>query len=173
MVLVLSRTDDTQPGARLYEAMTRLQSQVKVTRLPLSLLGGADVSQLVDRVTAGRLPQTLMQQLVKQSEGSPFLIRWLSQHLLTLSADAQASQLAQARDVTELMLTLMAALSPAAQRVLSVAATAGSEVSRPVLRQVSQLEEAALTEALSELTAARFIETVIFRRLCCPKVNAS
>jgi hypothetical protein len=160
MVVGLFRAEDLREDHPLHRLLRGLDGQGRVTRLALSALGSSEAAHLVEAVTGSRLDPEMSAALASQAEGNPFLVRRLAEHLLTLAPAEQTARLDDTGSADDLLRTMIQALSPRAEQVLSLAATAGKEIAVSLLREASGLGSEELDLAIGELMAARFLKAV-------------
>jgi serine/threonine protein kinase len=160
LILALLRSDKLPAEHPLERLRRALAGAPHVTELPLGPLPPADSLNLVEAVTGRRLDRATSAALAGQAEGNPFLARRLAEHVATLDPEKQAAQLDMPRSADDLLRTMIRALSPRAEHVLALAATAGGDVAPDLLRETAGLSVEELDLATSELLSSRFLKAV-------------
>jgi hypothetical protein len=160
IVLGLVRSEGGAAAHPLEGLRRALAGAEHVTALALDALAASDAALLVRAVTGGRLDPALSGALVEQAEGNPFLVRRLAEHLATLGPAERSGSLDALGTAEDLLRRMMAGLSPRAEEVLALAATAGGDVATRLLRAAGALDGADLELAIAELMAGRFFKAV-------------
>jgi eukaryotic-like serine/threonine-protein kinase len=155
MVLGLFRAD--RPGAE--QALTRLASGRDRTSIDLEALRSDDAIKVIDLLTKGGLEPDTSRFLASQALGNPFLLRALAEHVAT-AKDEWTSRLEGVSGENDLLRKMLDTLTPRAEQVLALAATAGGELSRPLLRETSGLGAREFDLAEAELLSARYVKAV-------------
>ncbi len=140
-VIASYRSDDLHRRHPLRPLLAELVRLPAVERLDLRPLPDIDMGALVRRL-AGPVPEQTVDDVVARAEGNAFYAEEL------LAAGAQGTALPLA--LTDVLLTRVEQLSPAAQQVLRIAGVAGRRVRHELVAAVSGLEPEALDEALAE-----------------------
>lgn len=160
MILGLARTEALEDGQHLDHFVRKIAANRAFTQLTLKPLDRREAAQLVAGVTEQRFSQPVIETLTDQFEGNPFLVRRVAEHLASLGEQEQSARLQSLGSPEKLLSTILSQLSPPAKQLLSVAATAGSEISLSVLQRVSGLTADALENALGELSSRRVLRAL-------------
>jgi DNA-binding CsgD family transcriptional regulator/tetratricopeptide (TPR) repeat protein len=143
-VVASYRADDLHRRHPLRPLLAELVRLPGVERMELGPLTDADVGALVRDLaaTAGGVAERTVDDVVARAEGNAFYAEEL------LAAGLQGESLPLA--LTDVLLTRVEQASPAAQRVLRVAAVAGRQVRHELLAAVSELPAAELETGLGD-----------------------
>ncbi|APR83573.1 serine/threonine protein kinase [Minicystis rosea] len=160
MVLGSLRSQSLGPDHPLDRLLREMAATERATSIALAPLDASDAERLVRTVTGGRLDPEMTTALAGQAEGNPFLVRRLAEHLATLPPMEQTARLDAKGAADDLIREMIQALSPRAEKVLAIGATAGGDISAPVLRETSGLGGEEFDLAVSELLSARFFKAV-------------
>ncbi|WP_147432005.1 helix-turn-helix transcriptional regulator [Motilibacter peucedani] len=147
LLLVLTyRTDELRRGHRLRPWLAEVDRLRGVLRVDLGRLSRGEVGeQLAGILSAGVPPQTV-DTVFDRSEGNPFFVEELS------CCPDQVPE-----SLRDLLLARVEALSPAAQRVVRLAAAGGRVIDHLLLAAVSDLDEDDLLEAVREAVSANVL----------------
>jgi hypothetical protein len=160
MVLGLYRAEGLREDHPLHALLRRLPAEGRASAIALSALGPAEAAHLVRTVTGGRLDPEASEALASQAAYSPFLVRRLAERVATLTRRERAARPEEVGSSESLIRTMIAELSPRAEEVLALAATAGGDVDPSLLREASGIGGADLDLAVGELVASRFLKAV-------------
>ncbi|MFT3764338.1 MAG: protein kinase [Minicystis sp.] len=130
----------------------------KSTTITLDPLGSAEAAHLVEAVTGNRLAPAVSAALASQTDGNPFLVRRLAEHLGALDPAEQLARVDALGSASDLIGELIRTLSPRAEQILALAATAGGDIAAPLLCETSGLGGEEFDLAVAELSAARFLK---------------
>ena len=133
-----------------------------VTSITLSRLERGEATTLARQLTAQRaLPETLLGQIVAQSDGVPLFIEELTKAVVESAPEASPGGL-QITVPATLQASLMARLDrmPAGRQVAQVGSVFGQQFPRAMLDAVAGLPAVTIGEGLDQLTAAG----LLFRR---------
>ncbi len=137
------RTDDLYRRHPLRPVLAELQRLPTVTPVSLAPLGP---EEMADSLAAlGTADDTAIRRVVDRAGGNPFFAAEL------LAAGECADELPAT--LADLLLARVEALSDPAQRVLRVASAAGRRVEHDLLREVSDLSDGPLEDALREIVS--------------------
>jgi ATP/maltotriose-dependent transcriptional regulator MalT len=129
VVLVLTyRSDELHRRHPLRPFLAELDRSGRAERLELGRLGRREVAGLLGGILGEPAPPALVGEVLARSEGNPFFAEEL------LAAHLDGTRLPSV--LRELVLARVQALSEPAQRVLEVAAVAGTRVDHPLLAEV-------------------------------------
>ncbi|MGY1600878.1 ATP-binding protein [Geodermatophilus sp. SYSU D00815] len=144
VVVASYRSDDLHRRHPLRPLLAELVRLPGVERLELDPLPAPAVAELVRGLaaSAGGVPEQTLDDVVARAEGNAFYAEEL------LAAGLQGETLPMG--LTDVLLTRVEALTPAAQQVLRVAAVAGRRVRHELVAAVSGLGDAELDQALAE-----------------------
>jgi hypothetical protein len=159
MVLGLLRPEGVDAHHPLDRLLRRVRGSDAVVSLPIAALPASDARQIVETATAGRLDPRMSDALATQADGNPFLLLRLCEHLALL-APGQQARLDAVGSADDLVRRMIATLTPRAEQVLALAATAGGDIAAPLLRDTSALRGEDFDLAVGELTAARLFKAV-------------
>jgi len=160
MILGLFRPDGIDADHPLDRLLRRIHGSDATVSLPLATLGATDARNLVEAAAEGRIAPGMADALAAQAEGNPFLLLRLCEHLATLDPGAQTVGLDAVGSTDDLLRRMLSTLSPRAEQVLALAATAGGDIAAPLLRATSGLRGEDFDMAVAELTAARCFKTL-------------
>jgi eukaryotic-like serine/threonine-protein kinase len=158
LVVGLSRPRD--PRADAMAARLRALAQAHeppLAVLRLSALGAGESVELLEAVGADRLDERTLTGLAQQTEGNPLLLLLIADHLARLDRAAREAYLDAMSDSGNLLLPLLGQLTPAARRVLELAATAGGDVEESLLRDASGLSDTDFRNVFDDLLEARML----------------
>jgi DNA-binding CsgD family transcriptional regulator/tetratricopeptide (TPR) repeat protein len=143
VALVLTyRSDELHRRHPLRPFLAELDRSGRAERLELDRLGRRDLAELLAGILDEPVAPALVGEILARSEGNPFFAEEL------LAAHLEGARLPSA--LRELVLARVAALSEPAQRVLEVAAVAGTRVDHELLAAVVGLEPEQLVWLLRE-----------------------
>ncbi|MGY1809774.1 AAA family ATPase [Blastococcus sp. SYSU D00669] len=144
LVVASYRSDDLHRRHPLRPLLAELVRLPGVERIELEPLPAPAVAELVRGLaaSAGGVPEQTLDDVVARAEGNAFYAEEL------LAAGLQGETLPLG--LTDVLLTRVEALTPAAQQVLRVAAVAGRRVRHELVAAVSGLADAELDQALAE-----------------------
>ena len=143
-----------------------LRRERAVERLRLGSLHRGEVATMISD-WLGRAPPThFAHALHRETEGNPFFIEEVLRHLLEVDAVegtewgrlASFTELGIPDGVREAIERRLAALSPAARRIVTMAAAIGRSFSIAVLDALAELPGERLLEALEEAAERRIVE---------------
>ncbi|MCP2257726.1 regulatory protein, luxR family [Streptoalloteichus tenebrarius] len=141
LVVATYRSDDVHRTHPLRPVLAELVRLPAVERLDLRPFGPAQTLEFVRALADETLPDDVEREIARRCEGIPFFAEEL------LAACAECGVPTALADV---LLARIERLSPPAQRVIRLASVAGRIVCHHRLRALSDLEDAALDEALRE-----------------------
>jgi DNA-binding winged helix-turn-helix (wHTH) protein/tetratricopeptide (TPR) repeat protein len=151
----------------LAETLSALRREPGVTRLVLRGLEIAPVRALVDSIVGPHAPTQLPQIVMGSTDGNPFFATEMLRHLKETGALTQVGQtsggiidvatLGLSEGIKEVIGRRLSRLTPACNRVLSVASIIGREFDIGVLEIVADLPESDLLDALEEATRAQLV----------------
>src|SRR4051794_11572876 len=145
LVVVSFRTDELHRSHPLRPLVTGWERVRTVHRIELERFGRDDVERQLAAILGAPPPARLVDLVHERSEGNAFLVEEI---LGAVQSGADPDQLPLSlRDV---LLTRVEALTPAAQRLLRIAAAAGPSVSDRLLAAVAGLGDDELDDALRE-----------------------
>ena len=165
-VLVIGTYRETELGEPLVSVLADLRRDRALERLRLESLYRGDVATLI-AAWLGRTPPThYAHALHRETEGNPFFIEEVLRHLIEVGAVdetawrrlASFTELGIPDGVREAIERRLATLSPAARRIVTMAAAIGRSFSIRVLAALAELPEDRLLEALEEAAKHRIIE---------------
>jgi len=160
MILGLLRPDGIDADHPLDRLLRRIHGSDAAVSLSLATLDAADARHLVEVVTEGRIAPGMSDALTAQAGGNPFLLLRLCEHLATLDPGAQPVGLDAVGSTDDLLRRMISTLSPRAEQVLALAATAGGDIAAALLRATSGLRGEDFDLAVAELAAARCFKTM-------------
>jgi predicted ATPase len=147
MLLATHRSDEIHRRHPLRPFLAELDHVNVVERLDIDRFARAEVYQQLRNIL-DRDPDTeLVDETYSLSEGNPFYVEEL------VFAGPRSVDGALPSSLRDAMMVRVEALSPEAQEMLRVAATAGRRVEHALLERVSNLSERPLIEALREAVA--------------------
>jgi DNA-binding CsgD family transcriptional regulator len=145
LVVVSFRTDELHRSHPLRPLVTGWERVRTVHRIELERFGRDDVERQLEAILGARPGARLVDLVHERSEGNAFLVEEI---LGAVQSGADPDQLPLSlRDV---LLARVERLSPAAQRLLRIAAAAGPSVSDRLLAAVAGLADDELDDALRE-----------------------
>jgi DNA-binding CsgD family transcriptional regulator/tetratricopeptide (TPR) repeat protein len=129
VALVLTyRSDELHRRHPLRPFLAELDRSGRAERLELGRLDRRELAELLERILDGPVATALVGEILARSEGNPFFAEEL------MAAHLEGSRLPSA--LRDLLLARVEALSEEAQRVLQVAAVAGTRVDHELLAAV-------------------------------------
>jgi predicted ATPase len=147
VALVLTyRSDELHRRHPLRPFLAELDRSGRVERVELARLGRRELGELLAGILGEPAPAALVGEVLARSEGNPFFAEEL------LAAHLDGTRLPSA--LRELVLARVAALSEPAQRVLEVAAVAGTRVDHELLATVVGQDAEQLVWLLREAVTA-------------------
>jgi tetratricopeptide (TPR) repeat protein/predicted Ser/Thr protein kinase len=156
----------TQP---LTESLAELRREEGVTRIVLHGLGQPQVDQFISQWIGRQSPPSLTRVVATNTEGNPFFVSEVLQHLAETGAmariEAQAGHASQdlgglPEGVRETIGRRLRRLSEECHRALSLAAVVGREFTVPVLAALTETTENKLLDSLDEAIDARLVQNV-------------
>jgi DNA-binding SARP family transcriptional activator/tetratricopeptide (TPR) repeat protein len=161
-VLVIGTCRETELGEPLASALADLRRDRALERLRLGSLHRGEVATMIS-AWLGRSPPThFAHALHRETEGNPFFIEEVLRHLLEVGAEwgrlASFTELGIPDGVREAIERRLATLSPAARRVVLMAAAIGRSFSTDVIEAVAELHGERLLDALDEATERRIVQ---------------
>jgi hypothetical protein len=171
-LMILGTYRDTELGHDhpLTELLADLRRQEGVQRLSLAGLGSSGVVAFLEHASGHALDDDdllLARAIHEETEGNPFFVREVLRHLgETAALEQRDGHWATRRPVEEVGIPegvrdvvgrRLTRLSDGANRVLRVAAVAGTEFELPVLQAADVLDEEGLLSAIEEALAARLV----------------
>lgn len=148
-LIVTYRSDQLHRAHPLRPVLAEWHRRPWTTRTELGRLGkGEVVTQLRDLLGGDPAP-AMVEDVFRRSEGNPLLVE-------ALSARTGTPVPASIRD---LLITPVDSLPPETQRVVQAAAVGGVRVGHALLRAVTRLDDAGLTDALRPAISANLLLT--------------
>jgi class 3 adenylate cyclase/tetratricopeptide (TPR) repeat protein len=154
----------------LAELLADLRGQTGVERISLTGLDSAGVVAYMERAAGYDLDEEdlgLAHAIHEETEGNPFFVRELLRHLTETGGLTRRDgrwftrlpieELGIPEGVREVVARRLSRLSAEANRVLQMAAVAGTEFALPVVRDATGLDEGPLITALEEAIGARLV----------------
>jgi DNA-binding CsgD family transcriptional regulator/tetratricopeptide (TPR) repeat protein len=143
VVLATYRSDDLHRRHPLRPVLPELVRLPAVERINLDPLERHEALELVRRLADGSLPEPVLHNVARRSEGNAFF----AEELVSAAGEGLPHGL------VEVLVARVEGLSPTTQRVLRIASVAGRRVSHPRLAAVSGLPVDELEQALREAVA--------------------
>jgi DNA-binding SARP family transcriptional activator len=165
-VLVVGTYRDTELGEPLVSLLADLRRDRELEQLRLRSLDRGAVAEMISG-WLGRTPPThYAHALHRETEGNPFFIEEVLRHLIEVGAvdDTEWRRLGSFTElgipdgVREAIERRLAILSPAARRIVTMAAVIGRSFSYEVLDAVAQMSGERPLDALEEATQHRIVE---------------
>jgi DNA-binding SARP family transcriptional activator/tetratricopeptide (TPR) repeat protein len=165
-VLIIGTYRETELDEPLASVLADLRRERAVERLRLGSLHRGEVATMISE-WLGRAPPThFAHALHRETEGNPFFIEEVLRHLIEADAVegtewgrlASFTELGIPDGVREAIERRLATLSPAARRIVTMAAAIGRSFSIEVLDALAELPGERLLEALEEATERRIVE---------------
>ena len=165
-VLVVGTYRETELGEPLVSVLADLHRERAVERLRLGSLNRGDVATMISGWLGRPPPTHFAHALHRETEGNPFFIEEVLRHLIDADA-VEGTEWARLASFTELGIPdgvreaierRLAALSPAARRVVTMAAAIGRTFSIEVLDALAEQPGERLLDALEEATERRIVE---------------
>lgn len=151
-LLLLGSARDTElpPGHPLTAALAQIRRDRPILRLALQGLDDAAVATLVAELTGVRPDRAAVRGLSERTAGNPFFVRELTQH----AVEAAESVLPVPHGVLDIVAARVGRLRDQTQRLLELAAVAGSEFDAELLRTGSGEQEEVVLDAIDEALRA-------------------
>ncbi|ALG12762.1 LuxR family transcriptional regulator [Kibdelosporangium phytohabitans] len=143
LVLCTYRTDDLHRRHPLRPLLAELVRLPTVERLELPAFDKSAAREFVDALAEGGIEADMVRKVADQSEGNAFF----AEELLAAFADDECGLPSSLADV---LLSRVERLSEAAQQVIRLASVAGRTVKHSSLREVGDLDDIQLEQALRE-----------------------
>ena len=165
-VLVVGTYRETELGEPLVSVLADLHRERAVERLRLGSLNRGDVATMISSWLGRPPPTHFAHALHRETEGNPFFIEEVLRHLIDADA-VEGTEWARLTSFTELGIPdgvreaierRLAALSPPARRVVTMAAAIGRTFSIEVLDALAEQPGERLLDALEEATERRIVE---------------
>jgi DNA-binding SARP family transcriptional activator len=157
----------------LVEVLADFRRQAGVERLALSGLAPGEVARFMAEAAGHEMDDdglALARTIHNETQGNPFFLREVIRHLAETGGIEQrdgrwgtrlpVDEVAVPEGVREVIGRRLARLSGEANRVLRVAAVAGTDFELAVIREASDLDEETILTALEEAISARLIAEV-------------
>lgn len=154
LVVATYRPDEIAAGAPVVDALSRLNQDGLLERLPLSGLDRHEVDELVRELADVAPSAGLTAAVHAETEGNPFFVAETARQL---GAGVAAHRLALPESVRELIERRLAKLGEPCLRLLTLAAVIGREFELDVLERASDLRPDALDEALEQAIQAGLV----------------
>jgi DNA-binding SARP family transcriptional activator/tetratricopeptide (TPR) repeat protein len=150
-LLLLGSARDTElpPGHPLTAALAQIRRDRPVLRLALQGLDDAAVATLVAELTGVRPDRAAVRGLSERTAGNPFFVRELTQHAVEAAESAPVPH-----GVLDIVAARVGRLRDQTQRLLELAAVAGSEFDAELLRAGSGEREEVVLDAIDEALRA-------------------
>ena len=145
LVAATARSEHAVPGEPLHELIAALRSLDRIAEIELGRLSRRETAVLAERLRRRAPDEGELDRLYAETDGNPLFV---VETLRAGSASPRIQAVIEAR---------LAQLSEPARRVAGVAAAVGQEFGADVLEQASDLDEAALMQALDELWRRRIV----------------
>lgn len=156
-LFVLGLTRPREPSTDPIAGRLRAITEPRQGTMRLEALRGSESEELLHSLGSERLDEHTLQCLSQQAEGNPLFLLLLVDHLARLDPAERRTHLDAMSDSGNLLQPLLAQLTPAARRVLELAATAGGDLDELVLREASGLHEGVFREQVDALLSARML----------------
>ena len=162
-ILALFRPEGIGDDHPLSQLLVQVAGRGDTVRIDLEPLGPDEAVELVDAVAGIRLDSGTATALAEQAEGNPFLTLQMAEYLAQadqpiVDSDDRAARLDV--DLDGLLRGRIEALSTRAETVLSLAATAGGDVSTRLLVEASDMAIEDFYMAIGELMALRLFKAL-------------
>jgi len=149
LLLVLSvRTDDLPPGHPVATWLAGLERDARTTRLELSRFDRADVGRQVLGLLGGAADEAKVDRIHARSDGNPFFVEEL------VAAELRGGSGGLPRTLAETLVSEVAGLPDAAQRLLGIVAVAGRPIDEALIAAVAERPEPKVREPLRAAVAA-------------------
>jgi DNA-binding CsgD family transcriptional regulator len=142
-VVATYRTDELHRRHRLRPVVAELSRIPNVERIELTPLGRDELEQLVEEILERTPPTAIVNQVLQRSDGNPFL----AEELVAASRETGDRPPVSPR-LRDVLSARLETLPEPTRQLLRVAATGGRSVPYPLLRALSDLDDAALGDAL-------------------------
>ena len=153
MLVLTYRSDHAPEAGGLLDMLAEIGRNMNVDLLEVGPLDPADVAVQVRSITGMDLPDERVREIVHRSGGNPFFV----EELLIVSAGAGPTQ--TPASVRMSVQSRLATLSRAASAIVEATALAGRAVSVGLLREVTGLAGADLSDGIEEARASQLIVT--------------
>jgi len=156
-ILIVGTYRDTDVDRRhaLFEVLADLRRERLHERILLRGLPDEDARSLV-RSLSGAVSDSLIAQILQESEGNPFFIEELLKHVAEAGA-ATVAELGIPEGIREVIGRRLARLSPECNRMLTLASIVGGSFPWAIVAVVSGEDEDRLLDLLDEALAAQVI----------------
>lgn len=165
LVIGTYRETDLDRNHPLAQALPVLRREVEPVRLALEGLDSRDVEDLLTKIAGHDVPSAFAEHLAAQCNGNPFFIRETLLHLVEEGRLAQqdgewvatTAELGIPEGVREVLGRRLGRLSPAANKLLSVAALCEVTFDIGVVSDVAEISDEEALDAVDEAIAAQVI----------------
>jgi predicted ATPase len=165
-VLVIGTYRDTELSEPLVSALADLRRERALERLRLGSLYRGEVATMINAWVGGTSPISFAHALHRETEGNPFFIEEVLRHLIEVGAVdgtgtghwASFTEVGIPDGVREAIERRLATLTPAARRLVMIAAAIGRSFSIEVLAALAELSGERVLEVLEEATERRIVE---------------
>ncbi|GAC1477521.1 MAG: hypothetical protein NVS1B12_12870 [Acidimicrobiales bacterium] len=170
MVLATYRDVEVEPGHPLADALAEFRRAHIGQRMHLGGLRLGDVEQILAMrfgAASGTDRAALAERLWRQTEGNPFFVEEVIQHLIEAGAldeadgrwrtDPGNDDVGIPEGVKEVIGRRLDRLSPACREAMAVGAVVGRTFSCEVIEEIISLEEDTILDALDEAMRARIV----------------
>jgi DNA-binding winged helix-turn-helix (wHTH) protein/tetratricopeptide (TPR) repeat protein len=165
VVVATYRDSEVAPDDLVVSVASTLRRDATCTRLSLRGLGPTDVRDLMQARVRDRVPDALVEAVVRTTEGNPLYVIEMHDHLLEEAADRGLDGSGSARTVDlatvgvpegirHIISRRLARLSAGSIETIRLGAVLGHEFSFDVLARVSRSSRERLVEQLDEAVAA-------------------
>ncbi|MDY0060770.1 MAG: DUF2791 family P-loop domain-containing protein [Myxococcota bacterium] len=156
----LFRPEDTVGDHPLRGFLDRHREERWLIRLALSPFGPREVAELLQR-TLGEAGPELLAELGQQLGGNPFVVEQVATLIRRQRLDRERFAAGGVPTMAELVSLRLAELTPAARRLLEIAAAAGGASLPTTLSRACALDAAAFAEALEELVHEKLLRPTL------------
>lgn len=168
LIIGTYRSTELERKHPLSEALTDFRRRRSTFgHIPLKGLDEHEVELLVRALSGQRLPAAIVHAIYSQTEGNPFFIEEVLQHLVESGAlykkeglwttDLSVQQLGIPDGVKELIEKRLSRLSSDCNSILTIAAVIGRDFDLETLERASSLSSDPLLDLLEEAAAARVV----------------
>ncbi len=169
LILGTYRDIELEVGKPFEKALAQLVRQRLARRMALKRLPEASVADLIASLAGDQPPESLVQVIYQETEGNPFFVEEVFQHLSEEGklfdeegrwrADLRAEELEVPEGVRLVVGRRLERLSPRAPKILAAAAVIGRVFELSVLEGLEGLDSDDVLEAVEEAETAELLTT--------------
>ena len=158
-LVIVAVVRDTDVSASLAGALAELRRVTSVERIDVGGLGGDDLTTLISAVAGAPAGDELVHAIAAATEGNPFFVEELTEHLLTRADETEAMSVVP-RSVRETLGKRIDTLSPPAQALLRAGAVLGRAFDLDIAGRITDLDGEPLLAAAEDALLSGLVTEV-------------